>query len=223
MTNGVEMPNRNVDYLDTTLLDKMGLLRVLPAKTLRAIAYPDLQLWGNKRGVYVFPTVELIDWLRAKIGGRTAIEIGAGHGAIGRALDIPRTDSYVQLSAEMKVYYTIHGQKPTEPPPDVLKFEASAAVANYKPQVVLGGFITQLYQPGDENEPKIGSSVFGVDELAIYEQVETYIVVGNMGPHKDKRLFAKPHEKMYFDWIVTRSLNMENDRIFVWDRTRQNA
>lgn len=220
---GVEMPNRNVDYLDRVMLDTHGLLRVHPANTLRQITYPDLQMWCNKRGVYVVPTVELIDWLRAKIGGRSAIEIGAGHGAIGRALDIPRTDSYIQTTPEMQLYYKMHGQAPIHPPPDVLKYEASEAVARYKPQVVLGGFITQLYQPGDENEPKIGSSTFGVDELGIYEQVETYIVVGNMGPHKDKRLFAKPHEKLHFDWIVTRSLQAANDRIFVWDRTRQNA
>ncbi len=220
---GTEIESSNVQYLDDILLDKMGLLRVLSAKTLRDIKYPDLQIWANLHGVYVFPTIELIDWLRAKIAGRKAIEIGAGHGAIGRSLDIPRTDSYIQTTPEVKLYYQMIGQKVVEPPPDVLKFEATAAVLNFKPQVVIGGFITQLYQPGDEVEPKIGSSVFGVDEQFIYTQVEEYVMIGNLGTHKDKRLLAMPHEKLYYDWIITRSLQTENNRIFVWNRTSQNA
>jgi hypothetical protein len=218
MMTGTEVKNSDVSYLNNLLLDKMGLLRVLPAKTLQDITHPHLQLWANKNGVYVFPTTELIQWLKEKIGKRTAIEIGAGHGAIGRALDVPRTDSYIQLTPEMQLLYRMNSQKPTTPPPDVLRYEASDAVARFKPQVVFGGYITQLYQPGDEQEPKTGSSIHGVNELEIHQKVETYIVIGNMMSHHDKRLFLKTHEILTFDWIVTRSLNHEKNRIFIWER-----
>lgn len=222
MTNGIMLPNKDVSYLDNLLLDDAGLLRVHPAATLTGLPWPDLALWGNKYGVYVFPTAELVEWLKTRIRGRTAVEICAGHGAVGRAVGVPRTDSYIQTTPDMVLYYALHGQTPIAPPADVERLEAAEAVAKYKPQVVFGCFVTQKYQPGDE-DAKIGSSVFGVDEFNVYDKAETYIVVGNLGPHKDKRLFAKPHDRLYFDWIVTRSLQPQNNRIFVWDRSGQSA
>lgn len=156
---GYILPNENVDYLDDLLLNN-GLVQVVPAIVLSAIPPVHLSIWGNKTGVYCLPTVELIDWLRNKIAGRSAIEICSGNGAIGRALGIPRTDSYNQTTPQMLAYYTLYNQTPIFPPEDVQKFEANEAVDHFKPEVVVGSYVTQKYIPSDEGV--VGSSLFGI-------------------------------------------------------------
>ena len=217
MMQGQVMPNENVDYIDEILLVN-GQLQVVSALTLEKINKIHLALWGNKRGIYCFPTVELIEWLKLKIGGRTAIEICSGTGVIGRALVIISTDSYIQTTPDMIAYYRLAGQVPIFPPEDVKKFEANDAVDHYKPQVVLGSYITQKFLPGDEVN-KTGSSVYGVDELAMLPKIETYIAVGNTSTHGDKRLLKFPHERYQFPWIYTRSLKPELNEIVVWNKS----
>lgn len=208
------LPNENVDYLDDLLLDDAGKLQVVPAKVLGAVPQLHLSIWGNKKGVYCFPTVELIDWFREKIAGRTAIEICSGNGAIGRALGIPRTDSYNQTTPQMLAYYALYQQTPIFPPEDVQKFEANEAVDYFKPDVVLGSYITQKYIPSDEG--KVGSSLYGVDELAMLPKVKLYMAVGNTKSHHDKRINALPHEDYKFPWLFTRSMEPQGNLISVW-------
>jgi len=215
---GYILPNENVDYLDDLFLVN-GLLQVLPASVLAAIPQLHLSIWGNKRGVYCFPSTELIEWLREQVAGRSAIEICSGTGVIGRALGITSTDSYIQTTPEMIAYYALYNQKPIFPPQDVHKFEANEAVDNFKPAVVLGSYITQKYLPGDEDAvPKIGSSFYGVDELALLPKVETYIAIGNKTSHGDKRIRKFPHTTHQFPWLFTRSVKPEENEISVWNR-----
>lgn len=214
---GYILPNENVDYLDNLLLAN-GLLQVLPASVLATIPQLHLSIWGNKRGIYCFPSTELIEWLREQVAGRSAIEICSGTGVIGRALGITSTDSYIQTTPEMVAYYALYGQKPIFPPQDVHKFEANEAVDNFKPAVVLGSYITQKYLPGDETAvPKIGSSFYGVDELSLLTKVETYIAIGNKTSHGDKRIRKFPHTSHQFPWLFTRSVKPEENEISVWN------
>ena len=210
------LPNENVDYLED-LLFKDGLLQVVPASVLTSIPPLHLAICGKNKAIYCFPTVELIDWLREKIAGRSAIEICSGNGAIGRALGIPRTDSYMQTTPEMQAYYALAGQPTIFPPEDVQKFEANEAVDYFKPDVVLGSYITQKYIPSDEG--KVGSSLYGVDELALVPKVKTYIAIGNEISHTDKRVRALPHEKFKFPWLFTRSMEPGRNEISVWSQT----
>jgi hypothetical protein len=212
------LPNENTDYLDELLLDGNGLLKVVPASILQSANPTHLIMWGNKKGVYCLPTTELIEWLQEQISGRSAIEICSGNGAIGRALNIPRTDSYIQTTPEMMAYYALLSAIPIFPPEDVLKFEANEAVDHFKPEVVLGSYITQKYLPGDENEPKVGSSLYGVDELALLPKVKTYITIGNKLTHGDKRIRKFPHQTFQFPWLFTRSVKPQNNEISVWTR-----
>lgn len=215
--NGYVLPNENVDYLDSLLISDG--LQVLPASTLAAIPKLHLSLWGNKRGVYCFPSTELIEWLREQVAGRSAIEICSGTGVIGRALGITSTDSYIQTTPEMVALYAIYNQQPIFPPQDVLKFEANEAVDHFKPDVVLGSYITQKYQSGDEDVvPKIGSSVYGVDELALLPKVKTYIAIGNKTSHGDKRICKFPHKTYQFPWLFTRAIKPEENEISVWNQ-----
>lgn len=211
------IPNANVEYMDQLLLDKNGLLQVVPASVLQALPSLHISLWGNKKGVYCFPTFELIEWLKAIVAGRSAIEICSGNGAIGRAMGIPRTDSHFQTSPEMVAYYLSLKQHPIFPPADVQKFEANEAVDHFKPEVVLGSYITQKYFDGDEIEPKVSSSLYGVDELALIPKIKTYITIGNKTSHGDKRILKLPHKSYQFPWLFTRSLSPDLNEIYVWD------
>jgi hypothetical protein len=210
------LPNADVSYLDDILLDDKGLLKVLPHSIYTKIDLAHLQAWAGKKGVYTFPTTELIDWIHQRIAGRKAIEICAGMGVIGRALKIITTDSYNQCMPEMKAYYKALGQECTDPPADVYQFEANEAVNTLKPKVVVASYATQKYQPGDEGPPPIGSSVYGVDELEMLPKIQTYIFIGSDMSHGDKRILKFPHETIREPWIVTRGLYQEQNFIKVW-------
>lgn len=214
--NAYVMDAADVSYMDEMLLDESGRVRVLPCSEYKNIPADHIKMWGNKNGVYCLPTVELIEWLRDRIGGRKAVEICAGNGAIGRALGIVTTDSHIQTMPEMAAYYKSIGQKPISPPSDVYEFEANEAIDTLKPKVVVASYATQKYEPGDEREPKIGSSVYGVDEIFLLQKVETYIFVGNDASHGDKRINAIAHETIRPDWLVTRAMEPSKNFIKVW-------
>lgn len=212
------LPNQEIDYLDELLL-KDGLPVPVSADELRRVPIEHLQIWGNKRGVYTIPTTELIEWLKEEIGGRKAIEICAGTGVIGRALDIRRTDSYIQTTPEVILLYQSMSQVPIHPPKDVYQFEANHATDLFRPKVVVGSYVTQKYVEGDENtKPKTNSSIYGVDEMALLPKIETYITIGNSSTHGDKRIRQFPHKVYQFDWLFTRSTQPELNEIVVWNK-----
>lgn len=210
------LPNVDVKYLDAVFFDRRGNIRILPHSEVARIPIEHIQVWCVLNAVYTLPTQELIDWLQQQVNERKAIEICAGNGSIGRALGIPRTDSYCQTSLpELRMYYAAFGQKVTEPPKDVEKFEALDAIAHYHPKVVISSFGTQIYMPGDEIQ-QVGSNVYGVDELKIISVVNCYIHIGNDGPHKDKRIYKFNHRKLRFPWLVTRAQNQDLNNISIW-------
>lgn len=201
----------DIKPLDDVMLRSDGSLNVVPSRKLNEFPVELLQLWCVKRGVYQYPTEELLEWLSQQTAGRRAIEICAGNGAIGRALGIVTTDSYMQTTPEIADYYNSLGQTPIMPPPDVLKLDANEAVERYEPDVVIGAWVTELWQPGD----RMGS-VWGVDELAILNRVATYIHIGNDGTHAYKRAMRKTHQLSRFGWLVSRAKNPPLNHIGVW-------
>lgn len=62
-----------------------GRMRVLPAEFWIGTTQAERILFGHLNGIYSFPTVELVEHLKALIGDRSAIEIGAGHGVLAQA------------------------------------------------------------------------------------------------------------------------------------------
>ena len=204
------LPGADIKPLDDLMYRSDGLLNIVPSKRLFEFPHTTLQTWCVKRGVYQFPTEELINWLYKQIAGRKAIEICAGNGVIGRALGIPITDSYMQTIPEIKAYYESLKQTVIEPPPDVLKFTANDAVRHFKPDVVIGAWVTQLYQKGDTD-----GSVMGVDELEIIAHAK-YIHIGNDRSHGYKLSMRKSHEHHYFDWLVSRGQDQSKNHLGVW-------
>lgn len=203
--------------MDEFLLDERGLPRALPSAYLESFGTYALRLWAHVRGVYQFPTTELIEWLREEIGGESAIEIAAGTGSIGRALGIRITDSRMQENNPVAVaYYRAAGQPTIKYPDDVEAHEAWDAVRRFKPHTVIGAWVTQLYREGDR-----GGNMFGVNEERILDRVQRYILIGNLGVHRDqegKRILARPHRELTFPWLVSRAARPELDRIFVWEK-----
>ena len=145
-----------------------------------------------RQGIYQLPTWELIDWLKEAIGRRMAIEICAGRSCLGRPLGIPMSDSYLHLHPDMQRMYQMLKQTPTQPPDDVERLTANEAVRKYKPQVVIGAWVTQLGTEGlDQTNP------CGTDEEAILDTGCIYIHIGNVGAHGKKRILNRPHLEFY--------------------------
>lgn len=196
--------------LDAKLLDADGRMRALPAAELARIDPVERFMWCARRARYGLPTLELIEHLHGLIRGRRAIEIGAGQGDLGRLLGIPMTDSAEQCTnAEMAYYYASIGHAPTKPPADVERISACDAVAKYKPEVVVASWVTQLFVAGDERA-RVGSSVFGVDELALLRAVPVYLHIGSEKSHRDKRALALPHREVHAPWLISRSFDSTN-------------
>src|SRR5688572_18599020 len=86
-------------------LDENGRIRVLPAAYWETTTPQERALFGHKHGLYSFPTVELVEWLRGFIGDGSAIEIGAGHGVLAETLDIPATDNRMQEKEPYRSVY----------------------------------------------------------------------------------------------------------------------
>jgi hypothetical protein len=172
----------------------------------------EIRYFMHQYGIYVMPTTELIDWLRENIIG-SAIEIGAGNGAISRALSVPITDSRMQERAEIKFMYQLSGQPVIEYPKDVEKLDAIEAINKYKPETVIGAFITHKY------DASIGEgNAWGVEEEILLKRVKRYINIGNKITHKKKPILKLPHEEYQFDWLVTRAVNQNENVIFVFNQ-----
>jgi len=203
----------DLTYLERNLFDSNKQLQVVPASFYESISQNDLSYFCWKHGFYCLPTVELCDWLKQKINGRSAIEIGAGHGAVCKYLGIPGTDNRLQDDPMVKSAYALQGQPCVNYPSHLIKMTGNEAVKHFKPEVVIACWVTQIYL---ETEHWRGGNMYGVDENAILNDVSCYIHVGHLGTHSTKRILSKPHEKFSFPWMYCRSMDTDKQIIYVW-------
>jgi hypothetical protein len=203
------------DFTDEVKDDITKAPQVMPASFYRAMSVDERALLGARNGWYAFPTVELIDWLRAAIGGRSAIEIGAGHGAIAAALGIPATDNKMQEDSVIAALYQHMGQLPVSYGPQVERLDALQAVAHYRPQVVVAAWVTHLWR---DDFPELGGNMFGVYEEAVIDACETYIFIGNRKVHEKKPIWSRPHTLIEPDWLASRATNGSPDFIAIWGK-----
>jgi hypothetical protein len=208
--------NQAVTRLDRLLLGEDGRIKLMPARHWKQYNADDLRIWCWSHAIYAIPTLELVDWLKASIGGRSAIEIGSGNNDLGYYLGIKQTDSCCQTLSEVKAYYAMLEQPATNPRPDVEQIEALGAVAKHKPQVVIGSWITQLWHPSDGDGT---GSVLGVDEEALLKSgIETYIHVGHRRIHSHKRVLQQKHNEYNFPWHLGRTKDQAGNYICVWEQ-----
>jgi hypothetical protein len=207
--------NENVDYLDGILLED-GLLKVLPAIIYRKIKNHHLALYGHHKGFYSFPTIELADWIKEMANISSAIEIGAGHGALARYLGIPATDSKIALKNPLvKRFYDFFKQPVVSFPDDIIEMESLEAIQYFRPRTVIAQWVTHKY---NSEISEVNGSLHGVDENFIIENVDTYIVVGNENVHGKKPVLQLPHKVYKFPWLFSRTLNHDKNVIYVWKK-----
>lgn len=192
-----------------------GRAELVAHDELAALSWPRLIAWCYTTGRYTIATTELVCWLHDQIGGQRAIEVGAGAGDLGYHVGIPQSDSGLQTDPDLRRFYAFLGQRAVTPPPDVERLTANDAVMKYEPDMVIASWLTQRYQPGDEG--RIGSSIGGADEFDIVERA-TYIHIGNLNAHHQKRILALKHKELKPPWLWTRGQRPELNRIWIWER-----
>lgn len=188
-----------------------GKLIPLPYDFYKSLTDNELKYFMLQYGIYVLPTTELIDFLKENTLSNNTIEIGCGLGCIGRSLNIPITDNRMQEQSDVMFLYAAAKQPVIIYPDDVIKMDAVEAVKHYKPDTVIGAFITHQFNGTSGN-------MYGPKEELILENTKRYINIGNLITHKEKPILEKPHREFYFPWIVTRSVDQRKNRIFIFDK-----
>lgn len=211
----IKMDPAAMAEMDKTLLGEDGKLRILPASVYKKIPHEDLIAWGHRKAYYGFPTQELCIWLLQVIAGRSAIEIGCGHGVLGKYLTIPCTDSKIQARPDIIAHYKSMGQPIIDYPPHVEKLEAMDAVTRYRPRVVIASWVTQRFKEGDQ----LGNGlVDGVDEEELIKSVDCYIHIGHDNVHGKKRIKKYGHEEHRLPFLYSRAIDPTGNVINIWRR-----
>ena len=202
------------DDISSKLLSEDGYIKLFSAEYYKNLKWNDFRAFCHFHARYGIITVELALMLNQIIDGRDVIEIGAGCGDIGHHCQIHMTDSKIQEDPLVIKQYEAMQQPIIKYPNEVEKIDALDAVIKYKPKVVIASWVT-TYAP---KEMDYGSSPHGIKEDKILDLVDTYILIGNIDIHGDKPIMRLPHEELYFDWIVSRAKNQENNRIWIWSK-----
>jgi hypothetical protein len=163
------------------LTDANGRLRCLPAAELTALDRAELRLFCQEEAVYQLPTVELIAQLRDRIGDRTALEIGAGRGDIGRHLGIRLTDSHMQAEPQYRKLYEAAGAHAIRYPKDIEKLNYKQAIKKYKPAVVVACWVSHQFS---EKRPEMAGSIAGLDTQWIVDHCKEFLFVGHPVTHQ---------------------------------------
>jgi hypothetical protein len=208
------IPINSVTDISEGVLEKNKKIRLLSSDVWKKYDWNSFRAFCHSHPRYGIPTTELVQFLREKINGRHAIEIGAGAGDLGYHLRIGMTDSRQQEIPEIRRHYELMQQPVIQYPDDVEKLEALDAVRRYRPEVVIGSWIT-TYAP---HEMPYGSNPYGIRELDILGSVSTFIIIGNTDIHHDKPIMNIEHEEYGFDWLISRGKNQSNNRIWIWNR-----
>lgn len=202
-----------VKDLRPEVLDDKGRLRVLPSSFWEGTTMYQRAALGARTGLYSYPTVELVARLKDIIGGRSAIEIGAGHGVLAEALGIPATDNFQQRMPRYKAIYERAGLVPVPYGPNVIDMHASKAVRFYRPEVVVACWVTHKF---DIKQPQRGGNEIGVDEPDILRNCAAYVFVGNGNVHKEKPIWDRKHVIEFPPYVFSRASNGSRDFLAVF-------
>jgi len=194
------------------VFDDRGEFLILPSSFWRETTLAERAMLALKHGMYVIPTIELVEHLKSLIAGRRAIEIGAGNGVLARAIGIHATDNRMQERPKYRMIYEALGQKTISYGRDVEELDAREAIDRYRPEVIVAAWVTHRYDPA---RPNAGGNEIGVDENRIIDRA-SYLFVGNEKVHADKSIWDRPHKVQYHDWLYSRAMNGSSDFIGYW-------
>lgn len=191
-----------------------GRLNVLPHAFWSQFTPDQIRFFCWKNGCYSIPTVELVNWLNERIAGKKTIEIGAGNGVLAKALDIGAVDNYQQQMAKYKLFYLNTNQPIIRYGKNVAKIGANEAVEYEKPEVVIGSWITERYDPAYH---RYGGNEIGPRQLEIIDQVDTYYLIGNTDIHHNPKLMnLKP--KIHRIPLISRAFDPHKNVIFEFSK-----
>jgi hypothetical protein len=91
--------------------------------------------------------------------------------------------------------------------------DANAAVRRFRPDVVIGCWVTHRYDPGRHTA---GGNEAGIDEEDVLEHCSAYVVVGNQRVHEGKKIWKRKHTIEYPEWVYSRAMNGSPDFVAVW-------
>lgn len=164
-----------------------GKISPFNADKLKNIRSIQIQAYAHKLGLYGIFTKELIQQFKNLINGRSCIEVGAGNGTLGRALNIPMYDNFLQLRPEIKIYYIITKQPIVNYGQDVLKMDGLEAIKKHRPKVVIGSWVTHKYNPKLKH---LEGSHFAFEQKEMFNYgVEQFIMYGSLKTHYLNPLF----------------------------------
>jgi hypothetical protein len=202
--------------VEPELLDSHGIIQLKRSAELDLIPRNALRLFCHNQARYVLVTSELVTWLRALIADRKAIEIGSGAGDLAYHLGIPGTDNHCQEWPDVKAYYNLTGQPLVRYPDFVENLDALDAIKKYKPDIVIGAWVTQWVDP-HKPIPAGGGSMYGVNESLLLDTGVTYVMIGNDEVHK-KEIMQRPHSKYKLRFLRSRASHPEFDSVYVWPK-----
>jgi len=227
-----------------SLVGNTGRIYPIPYSHIKDDTLDTLNVVMQALGLYTFPTLELCEWLYSQIDDNpeyephSAIEICAGTGWIGRQLGIPTTDVKNMENPEVQKIMLDSRSIPTIYADDVETLEASDAVNKYKPDIVIGSYVTsrQLVDKVDKRKAKtVGIHMpnggiitqnlmdivrkeikVGADVKSICRKVYKVILICNMRVHKNESYMSLPHKTLSFPWLITRG-DVSQARILIFE------
>jgi hypothetical protein len=206
-----------------------GIPRVVNASEIRKYDNTTIRYAMQLNGLYVWPTLELLEWLSKNITDNT-IEIGSGNGVLAEKLCVPATDSMMQShrfkpknQREKGIWkMMVESYRQTDIPfvmygLAVQRLDYKDAIRKYKPSCVFGGYITHKHR-----QDGVDGNLLGVDEDWILKRkfLEKYIMVGNLKVHQHKYILKHKHEQVVLDGLIVRAEHQNLNRIFVWNKGR---
>ena len=122
------------------------------------------------------------------------------------------TDSHLQERPDVALTYKLAGQPTIKYPKYVRKLDALTAVNILHPETVLGCFVTHKWRDDTQD-----GNYWGVDFERLLGKVKKLILVGNLDIHKNNPIMSLPHKEIKLGGLITRAINQENNRIFIWE------
>lgn len=209
MVNIDIIANHKLDDVEEILIkDK----KIVPAsyEILKQFSQEEISCFCHKHAIYQLPTTELIDFLKTEIEDKDkTIEIGAGNGIIGSTLGIKMTDNMMQSWGIIRAIYHNMKQPTITYGRDVEEIDGNKAVKKYKPETLIGAWIT----------PKSSGNMYGVDEEQFFRDgVKKYIHIGNTHTHGAKTILSKvKYRELKFPWLLSRSMGKDDNVIYVFE------
>ena len=203
-----------LEKYDRILLDDRGIIKLQSADFYKTLDNADLRVWCICRAIYQLPTVELIEWLKDNFNLDKAIEIGAGNNYLYHHLGIKGIDNYSEQIPAVKLVHELMYQPSTNPPPEVEKIDAIAAIKKYQPETVIASWATLKTE---DPEGVDAGHKYAPDPEEILDTGVTYIHIGNEEIYTNQKIANKPHKTYYFDWLVSRGYYPEQNCIYVWN------